>query len=679
MFADMKCVLLAIAIFACATTASAQMPDTTGLYRGWADSLDVAVKTARQSGTYLSKAKDIRTEVISSAGLQKLACCSLADSFENSASVTVGYSDAVTGARQIRLLGLSGIYTQMLDEARPVMRGLSAPFGLSYIPGPWMESIQIAKGATSVVNGSESVTGAINIEHKKPTDEKPLFINASIMNDTKTDFNVVSSLQMGEKWSTALMGHISGNFMAMDSNGDGFVDDPKQLQFNFANRWLYFRGDGTAIRFGVRAVNDSRQGGQLLHGDDMPESWTSDIANRSLGAYLKAGTPAGRAGSVALVSNYSFQKMDSRFGTALYGAGQHSAYLGLLYQDEFNERNKFTIGASGIADWYEEDLNRFSGAFSGKSFLASAGPYAEYTFHNEDIFSAIIGLRADAYTGHGIRVTPRLTLKYSPGTHLTFRANGGRGLRFSTPVSDNIGLLSTGKYIIGDLSEHTLEDAWTAGGNATWYIGGKTSDYISIDWFHTGFAEQKVIDFTDREVLLYNLSSVPGGRSYTDNLQIDFACEPLERLTVNATLRHTVAKTSYRDKGLTDKQMTSRYKAVLNLQYATRLNRWIFDGTVSLNGPCQVYDFMRELRGTDGQLLYPEGLTPVYPLLYLQITRRMKGWDIYIGGENLGGFRQKDVIISAPGEQTFDASQVWGPIMGAKVYAGLRFTLWKTY
>ncbi len=463
----MKSVLITAYILAGAFTASAQMPDTTGLYKGWTDSLEVAVSTARQSGTYLSKGKDIRTEVISSAGLQKLACCSLADSFENSASVTVGYSDAVTGARQIRLLGLSGTYTQMLDEARPVMRGLSAPFGLSYIPGPWMESIQIAKGATSVVNGSESITGAINIEHKKPTDEKPLFVNAAVMNDTKTDFNIVSSLQMGEKWSTALMGHVSGNFMAMDGNGDGFADDPRQLQFNLANRWLYFKGDGTAVRFGVRAVNDSRQGGQLMHGSDMPGAWTSDIANRSFGAYLKAGTPAGRAGSVAMVSDYSFQKMDSRFGDALYGARQHSAYLGLLYQDEINERNKFTIGASGIADWYDEDLSRFSGAFSGKSFLASAGPYAEYTFHNGEIFSAILGLRADAYTGAGIRMTPRLTLKYSPSGHFTFRANGGRGLRFSTPVSDNIGILSTGKIFIGDLSKHTLEDAWTAGGNAT--------------------------------------------------------------------------------------------------------------------------------------------------------------------------------------------------------------------
>ena len=142
------------------------------------DTLDQAVFVARGNANFLSKHKDLRTEVITAAGLCKMACCNLAESFENSASVTVGYSDAVTGARQILLLGQNGIYTQMLDENRPVMRGLAAPFGLNYVPGQWLESIQIAKGVTSVVNGVESMTGQINLENRKPTDEIPLIVQA---------------------------------------------------------------------------------------------------------------------------------------------------------------------------------------------------------------------------------------------------------------------------------------------------------------------------------------------------------------------------------------------------------------------------------------------------------------------------------------------------------------------
>ena len=239
----------ALSTFAQVVDSNGNIVDTTSIYGERSDSLDAAVFVSRQAGNYLSKGKEIRTEVISAAGLCKMACCNLAESFENSASVTVGYSDAVTGARQIRLLGLSGVYTQMLDENRPVMRGLSAPFGLSYVPGQWLESIQIAKGSSSVINGVESMTGQINMEHRKPTDEKPLFINAAVMSDTKMDFNIASSLQMGYKWSTVILGHVSGNIAPHDMNSDGFLDEPKMLQFNLANRWLYMADNGVFLLF----------------------------------------------------------------------------------------------------------------------------------------------------------------------------------------------------------------------------------------------------------------------------------------------------------------------------------------------------------------------------------------------------------------------------------------------
>lgn len=272
------------------------------------DTLEAAVFTDRNQANFISKGKELRTEVVSSAGLMKMACCNLAESFENSASVTVGYSDATTGARQIRLLGLSGIYTQMLDENRPLMRGLSSPFGLSYIPGSWLESIQIAKGSPSVINGVESMTGQINLEHRKPTDEKPLFVNGSVMTDTKTDLNVLSSLQLSDKLYTIFMSHVDGNFKTHDMNGDGFVDEPALLQFNLANRWLYYTTEWQ-IRWGVRAIRDTRRGGQ------MAGPWKSDVANSLLNGYIKVGRSLREDGSasIALVGDYAFQRMDSFF------------------------------------------------------------------------------------------------------------------------------------------------------------------------------------------------------------------------------------------------------------------------------------------------------------------------------------------------------------------------------
>ena len=664
---------------------SQELPDTTDIYRDRADSLEATVLVARQRGNTLSKYTPNRVETITAAGLCKMACCNLAESFENSASVTVGYSDAVTGARQIRLLGLSGIYTQMLDENRPVMRGLASPFGLAYVPGQWLESIQIAKGVTSVINGVESLTGQINMEHRKPTDEKPLFLNAVIMNDTKADFNVASSLQLGENWSTVLLGHISGNGMEMDQNRDGFMDDPRSLQLNFANRWLYYSPDGTQVRFGIKALRDARQGGQL---SSIENPWQSDIVNTSFNAYTKVGVPLCEDNSrnIAAVLDYTYYNMDSSFGASSYLASQQSGFLNLLYQNEINENHRFTAGAGSTIDLFSEDLLKGTAALKDlRTLEANAGIFGEYTYKNGEVFSLIAGLRGEWYKDNGIQVSPRLTVKYSPVEDIVIRANAGRGLRYSNPLSDNIGVFSTGKEFVtpGSASwnyRHTLEDAWTGGGNITWYFPiADEKAWLSFDYFRSQFVNQAVVDYEyeANRIAFYTLEDINAkGKSWSDTYQLDFSCEPLERFNITLTGRYTDSRMMTAH-GLVERPMTSRYKAVLNLQYSSNLSKWIFDFTASLNGSARVYNFMESLTDAEGNLLYPDGQTPAYPLLYFQVTRRFKGLDVYVGGENLTNYTQKNLIIGDPSAENFDASCVWGPLMGARIYAGLRFTLWK--
>lgn len=660
--------------------------DTTDIYQDRADTLAEAGVTGSGQGNYLSKFKDLRTEVISAAGLCKMACCNLAESFENSASVTVGYSDAVTGARQIRLLGLSGTYTQMLDENRSVMRGLASPFGLNYVPGQWLSSIQIAKGAPSVINGVESMTGQINMEHRKPTDEIPLFVNAAFMSDVKADLNVASSLQLDEegKWSTVLLGHVSGNFMDHDMNRDGFLDDPRQLQVNLANRWLYFDPNGTQVRFGVKYLRDGRTGGTVDR-----TTWHSNIVNQGANAYLKVGVPLNEDNSqnIALVSDFNWYRMDSKFGRTIYDASQTSGLANLLYQNQQFESHHFTLGLSATYDHFNELFDRSLPVilgrwqYDGRTDLVDLGVFGEYTYHYEEKLSVVAGLRGDWYNNDGkFRVSPRLTARYTPVEQLVLRLNAGRGLRYASTFADNIGVLSTSKPFLdnGKMSpgmsymSHPLEDAWVAGGNATVYLPfgcGDNSTYISFDYFRTQFVRQLVVDYEhyNNSIDFYMLN----GQSFTDTYQLDFSVEPIERFTITTTFRYTNAKLTMADRGLVERPMTSRYKGVLNLQYATNLNKWIFDLTASINGPCRVYDFMKDA--------YPTGYSPVYPLLYAQVTHRMRGWDIYIGGENLTNFTQKDPIINSanPDARNFDASCIWGPLMGAKAYIGVRITLWK--
>lgn len=636
--------------------------------------LEAARVVTRQQGNYISKLSSLKTEVITAAGLCKMACCNLAESFENSASVTVGYSDAITGARQIRLLGLSGIYTQMLDENRPVMRGIASPFGLSYIPGQWLESIQIAKGPSSVINGLEAISGQINLEHRKPTAEQPLFVNLFLSSALRTEANIVSSLQLNNKWSTVILGHVSNDPATHDGNNDGFRDEPQSLQFNLSNRWLYMAENGTQIRFGFKALSDDRLAGQMDFSRDnerTTQSWGSNIKNSGFNGYAKAGFPltSNNSQNIAIVVDYAYHKLDSYFGLKDYNANQNSLFANLIYQNEMNENHKYSLGLSAHADKIEEHVRdyfrmTYYDFYPGREENAIGG-YGEYTYTNEEKISIVTGFRLDYNNIHGWLPAPRINIKYAFDPRLIFRALAGRGFRSAYIIPDNMGILSTGRRIEswGNLD---IEDAWTYGANLTGYFPlGFEDASLSFDYFRTDFNKQVIVDqeYDLSKISIYNLD----GRSYTNTYQVDLSVEPTERLTMLATIRYTDAKTTLKGQGLVDKPLTSRYKGVFNVQYATRMNIWTFDFTAQLNGPSRIPDFAGG------------GESPVYPMLFAQVTKKFRDLEVYVGAENLTNYKQENPILDAqnPYSENFNASIIWGPLMGTKVYAGLRFTLWK--
>ena len=370
-----------------------------------------------------------------------------------------------------------------------------------------------------------------------------------------------------------------------------------------------------------------------------------------------------------------------------------------------NESHDFTVGLSGTFDHIDEAVAKLDyGLWSGENWNGQrpysgiadhffGGAYGEYTFHAGDIFTSIVGVSADWYKGSGFKLAPRVTLKYSPAEWFVARANGGRGLRYADPVADNIGVMSTHSRLQGNCMERLLEDSWTFGGNLTFYMPlgvDPSKTYVSFDYFRTQFARQLMVDYempgTDvnggRDIWFFDSD---GRRSYSDNWQVDFNVEPFDRFTVALTGRYTNARQENYGGELVEKPMLSCFKGVLNLQYKTNLSRWIFDFTASVNGSARVYDFMKDLKDDGGELLYPDGRTPVYPLLYAQITRRFRGFDIYAGVENITNFAQMHVLVgdrNAAGEWTpwtpgFDASCVWGPIMGRRINLGVRLTLWR--
>ncbi|MEG0789426.1 MAG: TonB-dependent receptor [Alistipes sp.] len=674
--------------------------------------LDDVVIQGNLSGNYVKRDGIMKGEMISFAGLCKMACCNLAESFENSASVTVGYSDAISGARQIKMLGLAGTYTQILDENRPIMRGLSSPYGLSYTPGMWLNSIQVSKGVSSVTAGHEAITGQINLEHRKPTDDERLFVNLYLDDELRTEANISTALPVSKnkKLSTVLLlhGSLDNDVRKMDHNDDGFRDLPKADQFNVANKWLYAADNGTQVRWGFKYVQENRLGGMLDYKksmrDEMMHNWDkpgtaygSHIRNRGANGYFKIGTPVGPSvydkdeqselrSNIAFVADFDHFNENAYFGLNDYQGNENALSLNLMYNHYFTYRSSLIVGASAHLSSFRESLLNPTPWLKNTNNYAfdrdenEVGLYAEYTYAIKDKLSLVAGIRGD-YNSYYDKyyVTPRGHLKWNITPSTTLRASAGMGYRSTNVITDNIGILATGRRIVfdgdGDFSHfNRMEKALTFGGSLTQTFNLVQADAatLSFDYFRTQFYNQVIADqeMDADNIHLYNTD----GRSYTDTFQVDFSWTPVERLDIFATFRYTNSlMTVNRTDGTrveVERPLVSEYKTLLNVQYATKFRRWVFDVTAQLNGPSRI--------PTQTGVLSDTRFSPRYPVFFAQVSRKVGKFDIYIGCENIGNYMQHDPILHAgtPFSSGFNSSAVWGPLMGRKFYAGLRFNLY---
>lgn len=630
----------------------------------------------RRFGTTKLRSSAMNVDIISSAELSRAACCNLGESFVTNPSVDVSYSDAATGAKQIKLLGLSGTYVQMMTENIPNYRGAAAPYGLGYVPGPWMQSIQVSKGSSSVKNGYESITGQINVEFKKPQLPEADWVSANLFASStgRYEANADATLKLSKRWSTSLLAHYENETMAHDANHDGFADIPRVEQYNLWNRWAYM-GDHYVFQAGIKALSEWRNSGQVNHGGNPgQELYKIGIDTRRYEAFTKNAYIFNKEKNtnLALILQGTFHNQDAVYGHKLYDVDQTNVYASLLFETEFSKQHSLSTGLSFNYDGYDQryrltndvELPRL------KSFEKESvpGAYVQYTYNLEDKLILMGGIRGDYSSMHGFFVTPRAHVKYNPNEFVNFRLSAGKGYRTNHVLAENNYLLASSRKvrIAGDLDQ---EEACNYGASISSYIPllGKTLN-LNAEYYYTDFLKQVVVDMdTDpHEIAFYNLN----GRSYSHVFQVEANYPLFKGFTLTAAYRFTDAKTTYNGE-LKERPLTSRYKGLVTASYKTPLEIWQFDATLQLNGGGRM----------PSRYILEDG-TPSWSARYgsfeqlsVQITRYFRRWSIYVGGENLTNFKQKNPIIDAanPWGENFDSTMIWGPVHGAKAYIGIRF------
>ncbi|MBR5982296.1 MAG: TonB-dependent receptor [Bacteroidales bacterium] len=634
------------------------------LYAG--EMLSEVTVSERQAGTRYSRMEIGNVQDISGQELCKAACCNLSESFETNASVDAGNTDAATGAKQIKLLGLAGKYVQFLTENIPNLYGLSQPYALGYIPGPWMTSMQISKGTSTVINGYDAVTGQINVEYKKPRQSDKFSLNLMGSSHGNVEGNIDAPIKVSEKVSTQIFAHAQNRFIRMDRNHDNFYDSPNITQYNFFNRWDYF-GKHLTMRFGIKYIDETRKNGQIKEDSTHSELYKIKIHSQRGEAFFKCGYvfPEKDYQSIAVITNFVTQHQDSYYGHNNFDASQNSLYGNVLWKSAFggNEKHSYTTGISMKYENLHQNLNDSI----MNDLEAVPGVFFQYTGHFGN-FNMIAGIRGDYHNQYGFLFTPRLNLKYSINEYLTLRASAGRSFRKANLLGENSFLLASSRRIV-IYDNLDMEEAWNYG--ATFSANIPIKDRlmnINVEYYHTDFVKQIVADFeTPKVVEFYNLQ----GKSFSNTYQIEVSCEVLHGWDITGAFRYNDVKQTI-DDVLVESPLMSRFKGLLTTSYRTKLEKWQFDFTAQFNGPGRIPS-----TAANPEEFRRDDKFKAYNIFNAQITKFFKRWSIYVGVENIFNFTQKDPIIavSDPFGDYFDSSLIWGPIDGRKFYLGIRFAI----
>ncbi|MGB0432038.1 MAG: TonB-dependent receptor, partial [Bacteroidia bacterium] len=605
-------------------------------------------------------------EKISSRELKKAACCNLSESFETNPSVDVNFADAISGAKRVQLLGLDGIYSLITLENIPEIRGLSASYGLSSIPGPWIESIQLAKGVGSVINGFEAITGQINVELKKPMAAPKFHINSYVNSLGRYETSINGQFKVSDNLSTMLL--IHGNTMqnAVDANADNFIDVPMINQFTGTNRWQYYN-DKIESQFGVEFFTEERQAGEV--GFNKSDSisqfkpWGLWVKQQRFKAYAKVGilpTDARPNRSLGIINRYSTYRQQSQYGLKEYDGVNNYWYTNVIFQDQlFSRFNTIKLGGGFFIDDYQQSftdgLNSRTEPVGLNRTEQSAGLFAEYTYDPNIRFTLIAGSRVDYHNMFGAFATPRLHLRYKLRKNLTWRLAAGSGQRTPNALVDNSRVMVSSRQIVFQ-KDLLQEKAWNFGTSFVWDFEIKKREAsVTLDVFHTEFENMLMMDMDAnlQQLTFYNQF----GRCYSSVAQVEANYELLKRLDLRVSYKVQDVKSTFVESGLRAVPFVAKNKFLANMGYSTKGRRWSFDITT--------------LRITPGRLaesIDVSGFDEPRPFWRVngQVTFKFKTFEAYLGGENLTGFTQDNPIISAqsPFSETFDAANVWAPVYG---------------
>ncbi len=560
----------------------------------------------------------------------------------------------------------------------PMILGSSFTYGISSIPGTLVDQIFVAKGANSVLQGFESISGQVNVVLKEPKPDKEKFLlNAYLNSFGEKHLNANFSTTLGKNWKSLTSLHLVQPASKRDRDEDTFLDLP--LLTRLAIYQKFTLGDeqsaGWSSKIGLRYLHEKRIGGQTTF-DAKSDQGSNQVYGQVVQyqqpeLYTKTGYRFNSQSKISLIASAFQHQQSAWFGVTQYASKHLNAYANLQYEQLWAQKHDLKFGFSYRHLNLDETI-RFSNNDLERTFAGdylrqerTPGMFAENVF-NFERFSIIAGARVDHHRQFGWQFVPRLTLRYNAGDATVIRANVGRGLRSVNLFAENVSLLISSRDIRFD-EPLELERAWNSGVNITHTATGEALvATFSVDFYHTRFQNQIFPDYdTDPGLAIiqnYRSRSVSNGFQFDAKFVLSKIFEAKFAYNFLDVYRPTIEGRIYLP-------FNARHRLVSAFSYEPKNKQWHADVNVHWMGPQRLPD----TKALPEALRQPD-FSRAFSVTNVQFTKVWKKLDVYAGCENLFDFRQIRPIINwqNPFGEYFDTAFAWGPTRGRELYVGVR-------
>ncbi len=628
----------------------------------------VQVESQRKSNTF-SRLNPLNIEALEEKEFKKAACCSVAESFQTSNAVDISYNNAATGNKEIQFLGLRGLYTQLLIENRESFGGILSSMGYEFIPGTWLEQVNIQKGASTVKNGAQSMAGAINIQLKKPFKDDPAFINLFGDLHGRYEANVHLNKKWNDRQSSGL--YLNGAFQSKsrDHNGDFFQDEAKINRINGLFKNILF-GHVFEGQINGQALYEERNSGQIQ--SDNPYVIKQKVHHFNLFGnlgYVRFDKENQSAGSIYDISH---SRIDAIYGNQAYKANETRASFQLLYNHPFGYgRHQLIMGPNGSIHRATEEAFQQKWKYDEQVL----GLFFEYTYKSSTDpghrFSASLGMRNEWIRNSQPMFIPRASLRYLFAEDWTFRASIGRGYRFQRLFADHAAYFASSKQWIIE-SPPSIEKSWNTGFNIVGkpYLNGREAE-INVDAYLTWFDDQVIADVDQdyTKIFLYNLNG--NSRAYQTIATISYPV--LSWMNVKIGGKYTDTRAQYKE-GFKQVPLFPKFRGLISIDLESSNKKWLVNISSNYVGEMRLPD----KENVPNDILHGHvGFSKPYMLLQTQLNWISRSWELYAGCENLLNYTQHTAIIDAanPFGNYFNAAEIYAPVSGIKPYLGIKWRI----